>query len=202
MALSAPEMRCPTLDIETQATLDDARVREIDQLVRESWIELSAICIRVRDRQEWKYMDGEYHSFDAWLVEAAPCCRATAYKGMGVLSVLAKDLGPEQLTGIEIGNASLLAQVSAAVRKDPEVLAAAKSGRHSKKLRDVVKKKFPEQHIEDVTEKKFHFQESRWQIVYDAIMSCRDAYGAPAMSYEEALEAICSEFLLGRGKTL
>lgn len=163
--VNCPEVRTKTLDLETQALVDDSRVREIDQTVRESWSELAAICIRVRDRQEWKVLPGKYHSFDDWLIQAAPCCRATVYKGMGVLSVIAQDLSPEEISRIEIGNASLLAQVSSKVRRDPEVIEAARSGRHSKKLRATIRAKHPAQHIEDVVEKKLRFTSSQWDII-------------------------------------
>jgi hypothetical protein len=175
--LSCPEIREVAISPREKAILHDRRVREIDQIVRESWSELAAICIQVRDRQEWRLLtrgrprldvDREYHSFDDWLMDAAPVCRATVYKGMGILSVLAQDMDQEQIAGIEIGNATLLAQVSAAVRRDPEVIEAAKSGRHSKKLRDVVRKKYPDQHIEAIVEKKLHFTSSQWDVIASA----------------------------------
>ena len=173
----------------------DHRVREIDRVVRESWSELAAICIQVRDKELWRLLrprpDVTFHSFDDWLLDAAPVCRATVYKGMGILSTLAKDLTPEQISGIEIGNAALLAHVSSSVRRDPEVIEAASGGRHSKKLRDVVRTKFPEQHIETIVEKKLHFTSSQW----DKIESAYESYQVvdPSASLETFFEWAVSE---------
>jgi len=178
--VTCPEIREVHLTPQEKAEAHDYRVREINRIVRESWSELAAICIQVRDRQEWKLLqcltldvNRPFSSFDDWLLDAAPVCRATAYKGMGILSVLAKDLAPEEIAGIEIGNASILAyEVSSpAVRRDPEVIQAAKSGRHSRKLRDVVMSKYPNQHLENIVEKKLVFSRSAWEKIeaaYDA----------------------------------
>ena len=192
--MNAPEVRRPTLDLPTQALVDDSRVREIDQTVRESWSELAAISIRVRDKRLWKLLPGKYHSFDDWLMDAAPCCRATVYKGMGVLSVLAKDVAAEDIAQLEIGNAILLAQVSPSVRRDPEVLEAAKSGRHSKTLRETIKRKHPSQLIENVVERKFKFTESQAAIVEEAIEAHR-TMNNPSTSSEEIIEMLCAEYL-------
>lgn len=191
--MNAPEIRHPTLDLETQALLDDSRVREIDQQVRESWSELAAIAIRMRDRQGWKHLPQKYESFDAWLLESCPTCRATVYTGMGVFSVLSKDLDPKDIREMEIGNARLLAyEVSSSkVRRDPEVIAAAKSGRHTKALRETVKRKFPDQHLEDVVEKKLHFTSSQWDIIELAFNNYLQT--DPKASLEVFFEAICAE---------
>lgn len=175
MALGNPEIRRRSVDLETQALMDDSRVREIDKVVRESWSELAAICIRVRDSKLWELLPIEFHSFDDWLLSAAPVCRATIYRGMGVLSVLAKDLEPADIAQMEIGNASILAyEVSSSnVRRDPEVLAAAKGARYSKALRDVVKRKFPSQHMEDVHVEKIVFTASQWDVVERAYEAYR-----------------------------
>src|SRR4051812_21440690 len=87
-----PENRELSVTPTDRARAYDSRVREIDRIVRESWSELAAICIQVRDKLLWRHMDVQHESFDAWLLDAAPVCRATVYRGMGVLSVLAKDL--------------------------------------------------------------------------------------------------------------
>lgn len=153
----------PKSSITERALQYDVRVREIDRTVRESWSELAAICIQVRDKELWRMLPAKFHSFDDWLIDAAPCCRATVYKGMGVLSVIAKDLSPQEIAGIEIGNAILLSQVSSSVRRDPEVIQAAKSGRSSNKLREIVRTKYPNQHVEAIVEKKLHFTTSQWE---------------------------------------
>jgi hypothetical protein len=170
---NCPEIRPIAQSDEVLAIETDARVREIDRVVRESWSELAALSIRVRDRQLWALLS--FHSFDEWLADAAPVCRATIYKGMGILSVLAKDLSPEEIAGIEIGNASILAyEVSSpAVRRDPEVIQAAKSGRHTRKLRDVVMSKYPNQHLENIVEKKLVFSRSAWEKIEAAYEAYR-----------------------------
>jgi hypothetical protein len=194
--ITCPEIREFKLTPKEQALTYDSRVREIDRIVRESWSELAAICIQVRDKMLWKELPGKYTSFDAWLLDAAPVCRATVYRGMGVLSVLSKDVSPEDIAGMEIGNASILAyEVSSSkVRRDPEIVAAAKSHRHSKKLREVVKTKYPEQHLEDVVEKKFHFTASQAEL-FDEFLTCYRAMNNPNAPAEEAIEELCSSWL-------
>jgi hypothetical protein len=179
----------PSLDV--QAFADDSRVREIDRQVRESWSELAAICIRVRDKLLWKYLINPYTSFDDWLMDAAPVCRSTIYRGMGILSVIAADVRPEDIAGIEIGNASLLAQLSSGVRQDPEIIAAAKSGRESKKLRQAVRQRYPDQLVELIVEKKLRFTESQW----GAIEPKYEAYQLinPNAGLEEFFEFCVSE---------
>src|SRR5437667_4055611 len=114
-AISCPEIREFKINPQQKAIAYDCRVREIDRIVRESWSELASICIQVRDHALWKLVPrltvdvAEFKDFDDWLLDAAPVCRATVYKGMGILSVLVKDLSPEQIAGIEIGNARILA---------------------------------------------------------------------------------------------
>lgn len=200
--ITCPEIREFNISDRERAELHDARVREINRIVRESWSELAAICIQVRDRQEWKLLERltldvnlppQFTSFDDWLLDAAPVCRATAYKGMGILSVLAKDLAPEEIAGIEIGNASILAyEVSSpAVRRDPEVIHAAKSGRHTKVLRETVMRKYPNQHLEDSVEKKLVFSRSQWEKVESAFEAYRTVDEKARL--EDFIEWLCSE---------
>jgi hypothetical protein len=189
-AVTCPEIR---LTAKETAVAYDYRVREIDRVVRESWSELASICIQVRDKALWKLLASSYDSFDAWLLDAAPVCRATVYRGMGVLSVLAKDLKPEDIAGMEIGNASILAyEVSSSkVRRDPDVIEAAKSHRHSRKLRDLVQTRYPEQHLEDVVEKKLKFTVSQWERIEAAYDSYRTVDEKARL--EDFIEWLCSE---------
>ncbi len=201
--VTCPEIREINVTSEERAQAYDSRVREIDRIVRESWSELASICIQVRDRALWKLvlrptLDVEpFKDFDDWLLDAAPVCRSTVYKGMGILSVLAKDLTPEQIAGIEIGNASILAyEVSSpSVRRDPEVIEAARSGRHSKKLREVVMRKYPNQAIENVVERKLRFTRSQWEVIDSAwdVFKITD----PSASLETFIEYLVSEVMSG-----
>jgi hypothetical protein len=196
---------------EELALQHDCRVREIDRIVRESWSELATLCILVRDNREWELLasrpmldvDGKeeirgYHSFDEWLADACPCCRSTVYAGMGVLSVLAKDVAPEDIAGMELGNAKILAHEvsSSAVRRDPEVIAAAKSGRHTKTLRTLVMNKYPDQLLEDVIIRKLRFPVSAWERIEAAYEAYRLVNGSASM--ESFLEFIVVEWEQGQ----
>jgi len=189
------EVRPQSITLEERALIHDTRVREIDRVVRESWSELAAICIQVRDKQEWKFLTSRdrrsFHSFDEWLMDAAPVCRATVYKGMGILSVIAADLTPAEIADIEIGNASLLAQVSPAVRRDPEIIKAARNGKNSKQLRQTIRTKYASQHIELMVEKKLRFTTSQWERIEAAYEAyCLVEAGA---SLETFFEWVVSE---------
>jgi len=192
-----------TITAKDKAVRYDNRVREIDRIVRESWSELAAICIQVRDKELWRLLPGKFHSFDDWLLDAAPVCRATVYRGMGVLSVLAKDLKPEDIAGMEIGNASILAyDVSTSkVRRDPEVIEAAKSGRGTKKLRELVKAKYPEQKIEDVHEEKIRFPESAWMVIEEAFQAYRQ-FEDETISLASWIEWMANDYLDTQNGTL
>lgn len=209
MALGNPEIRQRSVDLETQALMEDCRVREIDKIVRESWSELAALATRFRDKKLWAELpprmlpdeSGEFvmrcfHSFDEWLLDACPCCRATVYKGMGILSVLAKDLALEDISQIEIGNASILAyEVSTSnVRRDPEVLAAAKGARHSRALREIVKKKFPDQLMEDVHVEKLQWPTSAWIVIEEAFAAYR-AFEDETISFSAWIEWRANDYM-------
>ena len=71
------------------------------------------------------------------------------------------------------------------------MIAAAKSGRHTKALRETVKRKFPDQHLEDVVEKKLHFTSSQWDIIELAFNNYLQT--DPKASLEVFFEAICAE---------
>jgi len=191
--LSATESMAPAL----QAALDDSRVREIEKQVLESWSELATIAIRFRDQELWRFVprpgsDVGFHSFDDWLVDAAPCSRATVYRGMGVLSAL-PDVATEELRQIEIGNAVLLTQLSSGVRRDPEVLEAAKDSRNSGKLREVVHRKFKDQHIEMQVEKKCRWDESAWAVIWEEVKLTRDEENDENLSFSSIVELWASE---------
>lgn len=202
--LSAPEIRTQSLDLDTQALVYDSRVRELESNYKMLWSEVSALCILFRDRELWKLLPPRltldligqsvmlpFHSFDEWLLEAAPCCRATIYRGMGILSTLSKDMLPEDIAGIEIGNAAVMAQLSSKIRLDPEIIEAAKDSRHTKKLRETIRRKYANQHVEMIVERKCRFEQSQWEVIEPKFEAWQVAY--PNGRFEEFVEFLCSE---------
>lgn len=80
-----------------------------------------------------------------------------------------------------------------AARKDPRVKKALTQKKQT--AVEILQREAPDLHIESTTRKMLTFSEGQWAVIYQAIQKCRDAYGLATMSYEEAMEAICAEFL-------
>jgi hypothetical protein len=111
---------------------------------------------------------------------------------MGLLSAL-PELPAEDLKQIEIGNATLMAQLSPEVRKDPEVLEAAKDTRHSDKLREVVRRKHPDQHVDLIIEKKCKFEASAWELIWEEVKQTRVEENDEALGFSSVVELWASE---------
>jgi len=108
-------------------------------------------------------------------------------------------VAPADLAGMEIGNAKMLVGVSSSVRQDPEVIEAAKGGRHTRKLRDIVRAKYPDQLIEETHVLKVAFEMSAWEnTVAPEIEAYRAENEDPGMSLAAVIEGMCIERRLTR----
>lgn len=195
MTVNCPEVRpnLDTSDFESRAKAHDQRVRDLDQFVRGVWAELGYLCLLVRNGEEWRVLG--HHSFDAWLLEAAPCSRASAYGGMKAFEELADDFTPAEMVEVPHGNAHVLKLLPKAVRRDPAVRKAAREQRPKQFLAQM-QKEHPELHLETKMPKKFIFTSDQWGVIEKALDEYRDESGSPEMSDADAMEGICADWML------
>jgi hypothetical protein len=169
----------------------DQRVRDIERLVTASWVELAEISIQVRDHEEWNLLG--FHSFNAWLLDAAPRSRAMIYSAIGLLEELT-DVSREDLRQIGIGNAHILKKLPRASRTNERVISAAKAQTPRDLLRTVTQT-HPEHHLEAWVNPRLRFQVSQWAAIQEAIEECMAQYDGEITTREEALECIAAEWL-------
>jgi len=178
----------PIVDL---ARSHDHRVREIERSLVASWSELAEIAIQVRDAEEWKLLN--FHSFNAWLADAAPRSRAMIYSAIGLLEELKADVPIAELRQIGIGNAHILKVLPKEARRKKDVLDAAKA-LPPRAFRGKAISAAPHHHIENWVDQRFRFTVSQWEAIDEAIeqLMGRDE---DVTSPEEALEAICAEWV-------
>lgn len=197
MTVNCPEIRTngssPNLDTLERAKAHDQRVRDLDQFVRGVWAELGYLCLLVRNGEEWRVLG--HHSFDAWLLAAAPCSRASAYGGMKAFEELADDFTPAEMVEVPHGNAHVLKLLPKSVRCDPAVRKAAREQR-PKQFLAKMQKEHPELHLETKMPKKFVFTNSQWDAIENAIEQFRKDEGSPETSDADAIEGICASYML------
>lgn len=187
------------------AALHDSRVRELEKQHVACWSEMAELSLVIRDNHEWEMLSREkpvicetcgavacteFHSFNAWLADAAPHSRSAMYMAMGLREEL-QDVPTKDLREIPLGSAKVLAKVPKSRRKDRETIKAAK-----KKPREFVahiQQTQPDLHIETVAPREFKFTGSQEQVIDGAIELVRLLMGLG--SDEECLEALCADFI-------
>lgn len=172
----------------------DRRVREIERQMAASWSELAEIAIQIRDREEWRLLN--FGSFNHWLADAAPRSRAMIYSAIGLLEEL-KDVPIADLREIGIGNAHILKKLPRTSRTRSDVLEAAKTLPPRSMLATVIET-YPNHHLEEIATQKFKFTVSQWVAIEEAIEECMSQYDGEITTREEALEAICAEWMEGQ----
>ncbi len=113
--------------------------------------QVGSICRTVRDEMLWQYRDDPQtglpcRSWTRWMQLAAPGAYSTAHGHLADVMRLS-DIPDEHLSQIRSENVDTVIQLSTAVRKDPEVLEAAKSQR-SEEFIEHIREKHPDQHVE------------------------------------------------------
>jgi hypothetical protein len=169
------------------------RAQNRDQFVREferqwaDWTEIAKCCIDIDLDRDWALLG--FHSFEAWLVNAAPRSRSYLYLVIGRYKELSIDLPPEELAQISLGSAGVLRQLPSSMRRDPEVQRQAR--KQPKEFRESLRERHPGQHIETIVEVKLKFTASAWNVVSAAF----DAYRLvdETASMADFVEWMCSE---------
>jgi hypothetical protein len=134
--------------------------------------EIGIMCRDVRDGMLWKYrIDPETNepctNWTRWMHLAAPRAYSTAHQYLREVIEL-KDIPDEHLSQIRGENVDTVIQLSTAVRKDPDVLEAAKT-QPVDGLIDHIRDKHPGQAIEHRKTLKFNPEESAVKVINNAL---------------------------------
>ena len=146
----------------------DVFVREFERQFQD-WTEVAKVCIDVDKDRDWELLG--FRSFEAWILDAAPCSRSYLYLVIGRYKELSVDISPEELSEIPLGSAGVLKQLSSKIRRDPKVRKAAK--RKPKEFLAEMQQSHPEQMLESIVVKKLKFTASAWTVIeaaYDAYL--------------------------------
>lgn len=149
-----------TLSPKERAEYRDYFVRSFERQFSD-WTEIAKVCIEIERDRDWEILG--FHSWNAWLLDAAPRSRAYIYMAVGHYREL-PDI--PDLHEIPITSARVLRQLSPAVRQMSNIRQAAKKG--PKELRQVLEKEYPMQHIEGIVEQRLRFTMSQWSKIESA----------------------------------
>lgn len=137
----------------------DARVREIGEFVKTSFVEMGYLLIEAEQKQLHQFLcdsNGKtYHSHDAWISSALPFCRATAYQAKRVVRELA-DVPAEKLKQIPRASLEMLRLLPAKERKNGWIERAVTL--EPQQFASVMRDEIPDLHIE---------QKIRWSLSLD-----------------------------------
>lgn len=188
--INCPEIRTDfSLTPLERAQARDSYVREWVRQVQ-NWTEIARVCLSIKIDQDWKVLG--FHSWEAWLMSAAPeeRSRSYLYAIVRTYASLSASMPEDDLEGVKLGSAGILQGVSSEIRRDPRILAAAKD--KPERLREVLERDFPEQHIETTVNKRCRFPRSMWE---ETIKPKFDAYlvSDPTASFESFIEFLCTE---------
>jgi len=175
------------LPAQERARKRDCFVREFDRQFSD-WSEIARVCIDVDKDRDWEIL--KFHSFDSWIMSAAPRSRSYLYLVIQLYRVLGQDISDEELAEMPLASATVLKSVSSKTRRDPKVRTAAKG--KTKELRQTIMDDHPDQLLESVVTVRLKFSLSaykRIQDAYDLYVELID----PEASMETFLEFACSE---------
>lgn len=151
------------------------------------WAEIAKVCCQIE--QDKDYLLLGFHSFGAWMMEAAPRSRSYLYLVMSRYKELAPDMSDEDLAKIPLESTAVLKQLSSKLRQNPELASVAI--KKPKELRQYVQEKHPDQHVEGIVERRLKFTASQW----DRVEATYEAYllTDEGASLETFIEWLCSE---------
>jgi hypothetical protein len=174
------------------AVLHDKRVRQIEAQITGAWSELAELAIQVRDHGEWQVLG--FHSFNSWLLDAAPRSRAMIYSAMGLLEEL-RDVPMDELRCIGIGAAHVLKKLPRASRARPEILEAAKTLQPRNFLATVMES-HPAELLEETVTPRLKFTVSQWVKLEEIIEKAMAMFEVSTKA--EAIEAVLVDWDLSQ----
>lgn len=168
----------------------DGRMRDLEKQISQTWFEAGEIGLYMRNSKGWDLLG--FHSFNAWLLDAAPKSRSVVYAAINALEEL-KDVPSEELKEIAHSTVHVLKKLPKQVRSNPAVREAAKV-LTTKEFSRKMKADHPELHLENYIKTEFYFESSQEKVVDHAIEKAQELYDLPTK--ELAMEAICADWLL------
>lgn len=176
-----------------RARARDSFVRSFERTFRQ-WQEIAKCCLEVKRDGDWELLG--FHSFEAWLGDAAPASRRYIFLVMGIHDDLSHDIPDEILDKIPLGTGQILHREvkSKALRRDPRILEAATH--KPKKFVSTVKQIAPEQHLEGYQVKKLNFSVSQAETVEDGWDAYRHLEDE-TISLEAFIEWVVNDWLDG-----
>lgn len=188
-AVVTPEVEIELSGFE-KAQAYDSRMRDLELQIQSTWHECGTIGLWMRNIKGWEMLG--FHSFNAWLLDAAPRSRSVVYAAVNALEEL-KDVPAEELREIAHSTVHVLKKLPKDVRAKPEVRAAAKT-LTTKEFTRKMKKENPNLHLEQFISREFRFTESQEEAIDHAIGKAKELYDLP--TDELAVEMICADWLL------
>ena len=171
------------------------RLRHLDRVEKLSYAERGMICRQVQNYMlHEKRTDpetGEPCTFTRWVRLSSPWGYSTVFSAMRDVEAL-KGIPDEDVAEIPQSNFPVMIQLSTEVRKDPQVLEAAKTQR-TEELVEHIREHHPDQKIE-------HHKLLRFQPEESAVKTIEEALGKAmergARNRNEALEMVCVEAMM------
>lgn len=175
----------------------DGRVRNIEQRLKQTWLELSNLCIAIQDGELWK--EGGYASYGQWITNACPFSRSYAYAAVGARRELA-DVPEADLKQIPLGNAVVL-QRTPRNRRQHALIEQAKQQPPKEFLATVVED-IPESHLEEITIHRFRLTKGASKTLRAGLDMWRMLNDDPNAPSEAALEGLIVDYMLARQELL
>lgn len=184
---------------EDAATFYDSRIRMIERFHRNSYIEQGIILNEMSEQRLYCYIvDPNTHerftSFDRWLSDAAPISRSGGYAAMKALRDLG-DVSVEQLRQMPRCNVEVMRGLSPAVRRDPQIIAAAQNQPEKEFVRQI-QEKYPDQHVEPRRTMLATLSDSSNSAMEECFAVVRWVYDVEQR--EDVLELLFAYFMDGR----
>jgi hypothetical protein len=167
----------------------DTLMRQLEQQYKRSYVMRGVCGLEVKQRQLWKVL--QFSSFEQWLQNACPQSRADVYAAMRTVEELT-EIPRQELEEIPRMNLKVLQSLSTAVRRDPEVLQAAKVC-SEREFVARVRQTHPEQAMEQHRRLVFNPTVSAASVIEDALETAiaSGEFG----NREEVLEAWAADCL-------
>jgi hypothetical protein len=185
------EVRTHTLTAQERAIERDSLVREFERQFSQ-WTAIAKVCIEVERDRDWEILG--FHSWSAWILDAAPKSRSYIYLVTSRYKELIADIPEEELAQIPLGSAGVLKQLSPAVRKSSKIRQAAKE--KPEKLRQIVEQEFPEQHLLGLDIRCLKLDTSQAG-VFDEALAIYRALNNHCATVEEFVESLCAGYANG-----
>lgn len=175
----------------------DQRLSELETAYRRNFVERGYVLLAVETRRLWtRIIDPStghfFSSLERWILVRAPHSRSDCYASLGAVKEL-KDIPESDLVDIPRKNIPTLQKLSTAVRRDPEVLAAAKTKSEAEFLSHV-QKHHPEQHLEGRQKLILNASQSQYDAITARLDLAMTYYGVT--NYSDAIEAVLADWEL------